>query len=112
MEELVDAVSAVSPDDTALAALCVLLDDVAVLAEQRAGLNELDSLVQALSCCLRHTYCIRVRQRLVANVVRLVEIAVEATVVERHVNVEDVAILEHSLVGNAVANDFVDRGAY
>jgi hypothetical protein len=36
---------------------------------------------------------------------------VEAAVVERHVNVEDVAVEEDSVVGNAVADDFVGRGA-
>jgi hypothetical protein len=112
VEQLVDTVSAVCPDDTALAALCVLLDNIAVLTEQRAGLDELNSLVQALSRRLRHTYCIWVRQCLVTNVVGLVEVAVEAAVVERHVDVEDIAILEYSLIGNAVADDFVDRGTH
>jgi hypothetical protein len=33
-------------------------------------------------------------------------------VVEGHVNVKDVAVLEDSLIGNAVANDFIHRCAY
>lgn len=112
MEELVDAVAAVRPNNTALLALRVLLDNVAVLAEECAWFDHLDSLCQTLSRCLCHTYGVRVRQCLVANVVCLVQVAVEAAVVEGHVDVQDVAILEYSLVGNAVADDLVYRCAY
>lgn len=36
----------------------------------------------------------------------------KAAVVKSDVNVEDVTILEDSLIGNAVADDLVDRCAY
>jgi hypothetical protein len=85
----------------------VLLDDVSILAEQCAWLDNLDGLVQALSCCLRYTHRIRVCQSLVSNVKCLVEIRVETAVVDRNVNVQDIAVLEYALVGNAVADDFV-----
>lgn len=81
MEELVDTVATVCPDDTAVLALGVLLDNVAILAEERARLDKLDSLVQAFSCCLRYAHCVWVRQSLVTDVVCLVQIAVEAAVV-------------------------------
>jgi hypothetical protein len=42
------------------------------------------------------------------DVVRLVQITVEAAVVEGDVNVEDVAVLQRALVRDAVADDFVD----
>lgn len=45
MEELVDAVPAVCPDDAAVLALCVLLDDVSVFTEQCAWLDDLDGLL-------------------------------------------------------------------
>ena len=112
MEELVDAMATVGPDNTALLALGVLLDDVAVLAEECAWLDKLDGLVQAFTCGLGHADGIWVGQSLVTNVVCLVQVAVEATVVQRNVDVQDIAILEDSLVGDAVANDFVDRCAY
>jgi len=44
MEELIDAVTAVCPDDAAVFALCVLLDNVAILAEECARLDDVDSL--------------------------------------------------------------------
>ena len=81
MEELVDTVATVCPDDTAVLALGVLLDNVAILAEERSRLDKLDSLVQALSCCLSYAHCVWVRQSLVTDVVCLVQIAVEAAVV-------------------------------
>jgi hypothetical protein len=108
VEKLVDAVSTVGPDYAAVLALCMLLDDIAVVTEESARLDHLDSLSQAFSRCLRYAYCIRVCQRLVANVVCLVEITVEAAVVEGHIDVEDVAVLENSLIGDTVANNLVD----
>jgi hypothetical protein len=46
-----------------------------------------------------------------ADVVGLVQVAVEAAVVEGYVDVEDVAVLEGALVRDAVADDFVGGGA-
>lgn len=112
VEQLVDTVPAVCPDDAAVLALCMLLNDVAVFAEQRARLDNLNSLVQALTRRLRHAHRVWVRQRLVSNVKGLVQICVETAVVDGDVDVEDVAVLEHSLVGNAVADDLVERRAY
>lgn len=112
VEQLVDTVSAVCLDDAAVLSLCVLLDNVSIFAEKRAWLNQLDSLVQALSRCLDNADRIWVRECLVADVVCLVEVAVETAVVEGHVDVEDITILEDALVGNAVADDFVGRCAY
>lgn len=111
VEQLVDAVSAVCLDDGAFLRLCVLLDYVSVLAEERAGLDHLDGLVQALSRSFHYADSIWIRQGLVANVVCLVEVAVEAAVVQGDVDVEDVAVLEDALIGNAVADDLVRRGA-
>ena len=111
VEQLVDAVSAVCLDDGAFLRLCVLLDYVSVLAEQRARLHHLDGLVQTLSRCLHYADGIRICQSLVADVVCLVEIAVEAAVVEGHIDVQDVAVFENALVGYAVADDLVGRGA-
>ena len=111
VEKLVDAVSAVCPDNTATFTLCVLLDDVAVLAEKCTWLNDFDSLLQAFSRRFRHTYRIRVCQCLVTDIICLIKVTVETVVIECHINVEDVAVLEWSVVRDAVAYDFVGRGA-
>ena len=111
VEGLVDAVADVGTDDAAAAALSVRLDHVAKVAEQSAGLDQLDSLRQALAGRLGDAHRVRVGLRLVADVVCLVEIAVVAFMVEGDVEVEDVAVDEDALVGNAVADDLVERCA-
>jgi hypothetical protein len=112
MKQLVDAVSTVCSDHATLLALCMLLDDVAILAEEGTWLDHLNSLGQAFSRGLGHANSVWICQCLLPNVVGLVQIAVESTVVERYVDVENVTVLEYSLIGDAVADDFVYRGTY
>lgn len=102
---------AVRPDHAAVLLLRHLLDDVAELADQHTGLDCLDRLVQALARCLDHAHVVRVRLGPVADVVRLVEVGVVALVVDGDVDVEDVAVEEEALVGNAVADDLVGGSA-
>lgn len=45
----------------------------------------------------------------IAHEERFVQVAVEAVMVDRHVEITNVSILERSTVGNAVANHLVDR---
>jgi hypothetical protein len=112
MEQRVDAVAAVCLDNAQALRLGVFLDNVTEVANLDAWLDVGDGLLQALSRGLDKAYIVRVGLRFVADVVRLVQITVVAFVEERDVNVEEVAILQNSHVGNAVANDFVDRCAY
>lgn len=107
VEALVDAVATVGLDDAAVVALGDLLDRVAVVAEERAGLDELDRLGEAVAGGLDDAHGVRVLVGF-ADVVGLVQVAVEAAVVEGDVDVEDVAVLEGALVGDTVADDFVD----
>lgn len=81
VEQLVDTMSAVRSDYAAILCLCVLLNNVSVLAKQCTGLDNLDSLVQAFPCCLSHPHCVWVRQRFVSNIECLVQIRVETAVV-------------------------------
>lgn len=111
MEELVDAVAAVRLDHTAVPLLRQLLNNVAWIAEQHPRLHDLDRLIQRVACRLDDANRVRICKRLVTNVVCLVNIAVESFMVERNVDVKDVAILQNALVGNTVANDFVQGGA-
>ena len=110
VEALVDAVAAVGLDDAAVVALGDLLDRVAVVAEERAGLDKLDRLGEAVARGLDDAHGVRVLVGF-ADVVGLVQVAVEAAVVEGDVDVEDVAVLKGALVGDAVADYFVGRGA-
>ena len=58
VKQLIDAVSTVRPDHTAVLALCIFLDDVAIFTEESARLDDLDGLVQAFSRRFGHSYCI------------------------------------------------------
>lgn len=106
MEELVDTVAAVSLDDTAVCSLRYLLDRVAVVSEEGTRLDELDRLLKAVSCGLDDAHTVGVLVGF-ANVVGLVQVTVEAAVVKRDVDIEDVAVLERALIGDTVADNFV-----
>jgi len=110
VEALVDAVAAVGLDDAAVVALGELLDGVAVVAEERAGLDELDRFGETVAGGFDNAHSVGILVCL-ADVVSFVQIAVEAAVVECDVDVENVAVSQRALVGNAVADDFVDRCA-
>ncbi len=111
VEQLVDAVAAVRADDAAVLFLGDLFDNVAKLADQDTRLDRLDRLVQALARGLDNADIVRIGLGTVADVVRLVEIGMVPLVVECDVNVENISVQQDALVGDAVADDFVDRRA-
>lgn len=111
VEQLVDTVTAVALDYTAVPGLGVLLDHITRVAEQHARLHQLDGLVQALTRRLNHAHRIRVGLGLVTDIVGLVDVSVETVVVQRDINVDNVAVLEGSLVGDTVADNLVDGRA-
>lgn len=108
VEERVDAVSAVALHDAVPVLLHMLLDHVADLAVTLAGLDDVDGLAERL---VRHLHQLLVLVLYVADEERLVEIAVKAAVVNGHVQVANVAVLQRTGVGDAVADDFVHRRA-
>lgn len=111
VEDRVNAVTDVSPDDTGVLGLGVLLNRVAKVTVQRPWLDELDRLIKTLSSRLNDAHGVRVSLRPVAHVVRLIQVTVVALMVERDIQVDNVAVHEDALVGNTVADDLVDRGA-
>jgi hypothetical protein len=112
VEKPANTMSAVGPDDAAFLALRVLLDDVSVFTEKCAWLDNFDGLLQAFPRRLGHAHRIWVCQRLVADVEGLVQVGVEPFMVDGDIDVQDIAVFECSLVGNAVADDFVQGRAY
>lgn len=111
VEELSDAMTTVSSDDAAVLLLGVLLDDVSKLSNQNSRLHGLDRLLQALSGRLNNTDSIGVGLGFVADVVGLVQIRVVSLMVERHIDIQDVAVDKDTLIWDTVADDFVDRCA-
>ena len=108
VEKLVDTVTTVRANDTAVLGLGVLLDNITEFTDQSARLNSLDSLIETLASAFNYANVIRVGLGAIANVVRLVKIGVVAVVVQGDVDVENVTVEQDSLIRNAVANDFVD----
>lgn len=111
MEDAVDAMAHICPNHTAVAALGMLLDDVSKLAEQGSRLHLLDSQLQTLAGRLHNTDRVGIRLGPVADIVRLVEITVVAIMIQRHVQIDDVAVEEDALVRDAVANNLIYRRA-
>lgn len=112
MEQAVDAVANVRLDDVALLRLGVLVDGGAKVAEEDTRFDHRDGVVQAGARRFDDTHRVGVVTGLLADVVCLVEVAVVAVVVEGDIDVQDVAVDEDALVGDAVADDFVDGSAY
>jgi hypothetical protein len=108
VEQLVDAVAAVGADDATPAGLGQRLDHVAGVAEEHARFYELNGGVEAVAGGLDDADGGGVRR---ADVVGFVQVAVEAVVVQGYVDVDDVAVLQRTRVGDAVADHLVDRRA-
>jgi len=107
VEDTVDAVTDIRPNDTAALGLGVRLDRISKIAEQRPGLDQLDSLFQGLASGLDDADGVGVSLGLVANVICFVEIAVKALMVQRNIEVDDITIKENSVVGDTVADHLV-----
>lgn len=111
MEQGVDAVTAIGLDGVAVPALGELLDDGAVVLESGAGLCNGDGRVETVAGGFDYADGFWVGQGFVADVVGLVDVAVEAVVVEGHVDVDNVAVDKGTLIGDTVADGLVDASA-
>ena len=103
--------SAVSFNDATVSTFGVFFDDGAGVAEGHAGFDEFDGFVEAFAGGFDDADGGGVGAGERADVVCFVEVAVETVVVEGDVEVDDVAFEEEALVGDAVADYFVDGGA-
>jgi hypothetical protein len=102
----VDAVAHEISDHIAAPRLCVILDHVAELAKESTWSDESDSLIEAFSCRLDNAHGIGVVP-CPADVVCLVEIAVIALVVQRYIEVDDVAVEKDALIRDTMADNLV-----
>lgn len=111
MEKSVDTMTAVSLDRAATLRFGVLLDDVTVVAVCSSWFGDLNSLIETLSSGLYYTDGIRVGECLIPDIIGLINIAMKAFVIERYINVDDVAVFQNVLIWNTVTDDLVDRCA-
>lgn len=107
VEELVDAVPAVCLDHAASPTCRVLFYDVAGIPEKHAGLDDGYRLVEALPRRFHDPDRIRIGSGPVPNIVGLVQVAMEALMVQRDINVENVAIHKYPLIRDTMTDDFV-----
>jgi hypothetical protein len=103
----IDAVSAPRCYDAQTPRFGVLLDDTAKIPDGGARLNNCDGQIQAFSSCFDEADCVFVGFCLFSHVIRLVEICMIATVIQRYIEVDDVSILKGALIGYAMADNLV-----
>ena len=70
----------------------MLLDRIPRVSKSHARLNELYSLVEALACSLNNSDRLWIRKGFRANIVRLVEVTMEASMVDCDIEVENIAV--------------------
>lgn len=107
MEVGVDAMTAPSGHYAASSFVGHFLDDLAKLPDGRSRFDNFDGSVQALTRRLDEAHVIRIIFGLVANIVRLVQICMVALVVDRNIEIDDVAVKQDSLVWDTVADNFI-----
>ena len=106
MEVAADAVAAELAHDGKALFLGIGLDDVADVAQACAGSHLLDAQPQALPGDIHQTLG---QHRRLADHEHAAGVAVEAILDDRDIDVEDVAVLELAVTGDAVADLVVDR---
>ena len=108
VEQPAEAVAAKIADDAVAIGLGMALDGVGNVAQAVAGPGLLDPQHQAF---IGHVDQFPRLDRHVADQIHAAGVAVPAIEQGRDVHVDDVAVLQDLVAGNAVADDMVDRGA-
>jgi len=90
---------------------CVFFNNASRFAEEHTGFDDFDGFIEAFSGCFDDADGITVCKSFLSDIVGFVEVAVEATMVEADVEIDDVAVEEDTLIRNAMTDNFVDGGA-
>lgn len=110
VEEIVDAMATVRPDDTQIPRLCMLLNDVPRLSERHSRFDKGDGKVQTLPGSFDEVDVFRIVS-LFSDIIRLVQVTMVTSMVNGYVNIENVTIFQRPLIRNTMANDLIDRSA-
>lgn len=103
--------STIGRNNTTSPRLRLLINCITGRSKRHPRFNKLNCLVQRLTACLHDPDTVRVRERFIADVVCLIQVTVETAVIQRYIDVDDVAIDQASCVGDPVADDLVNGGA-
>ena len=90
----------------------MLFDNLAKLSNRHTWLDDLNRHVQGLSRRFNEFDRVRIRFGLIPDVVGLVQIGMVSAVVQRNIEVKNIAIEQDPLVRNAVAYYLIYRCAY
>lgn len=112
MEAVGDAVAGVVLDDGTALRFCKRLDDATDLAVRDAWSANIDRCIQTFSSDTDELHRLGIFLRLLADGEGCVEVAVVALVKEGDIDVENVAVFQRSLIGDAVADDLVDGAVF
>src|SRR5690606_28455762 len=109
MEDPANTVSTIVPNYAVVIGFGMLLDHMANIAQPGARTHELNTFIEAFLGDAHQAFTGNGR---LAHKKHFAGVAMKAVFDDRHINVDDVAILKHFLIRrNAVADDMVDRGA-
>lgn len=103
--------STIGRNNTTSSRLCLLINCITRRTKRHPGFNKFNCLVQRLAARLHDPDAVRVRERFIADVVRLIQVTVKTAVIQRYVDVHDVTIDQASCVGDPVADNLVNGGA-
>lgn len=108
VEYAMDSMATVTADHTESVRRHILLNDISNLPVTHTRAHNLNGLGQGFICDA-HQFLVLLGD--LANEERLIEIPMVAAMKDSHIYVTDIAILQRTLVGYAVADDLVDAGA-
>lgn len=107
MKFRVDAVTTPSFDNGKTPGICVLFDDFSKFPNRGSGLDDCNGHVQGFPRCFNESDRIWVCFGLVTYVVGFVQIGMVSAVVDGDIQIENIAIKKDSLVGDAMAYNFI-----
>ena len=103
-----DAVARIAFDDTASVGLCDRLNDPANLCIRHARPTNRNRSIETLARRANQPHQWLTRTSLVPDRVRGIQVAMKAIVVQGHIQINNIAITEGTLVRDTVADDLVD----
>lgn len=109
MEFRVDTVAAPSLDNDKAPRGCVFLNDLSKFSNWYTWFDYLDGHVQGLPGRFNESNRVRISFGLVADVVSLVNIGMVSAMVQRNIEVKNVAIKKDSLIRDSVAYNLIRR---
>ncbi len=108
MEEVANAMSAISLHDLIALGVDMLANQCAKVPTRHTRLNRINCMLQRFVSSSNQLF---VGRRHISHQKCFIEVAMKTILEDRYVNIDDISVFKSAHVGNAVANDFIHRGA-